>query len=99
MERKEKSKVEKFFESKGWRERRDSIGCIEEMMKRKREELDKSGEKEEVIFKRSNIIERSPDRRREIEEGGLEKWMKEMGGKVDRIERESKLDGGCKGRF
>jgi len=41
------------------------------MLKRKRGELDKSGEKEEVIFKKSNIIERSPDRRRERE--GLEK--------------------------
>jgi len=85
MDRKEKSKVEKLFEGRVGKERRDSIGCIDEMLKRKRGELNKSGEKEEVIFKRSNIIERSPDRKREREREGLEKWMKEMGGKIDRI--------------
>jgi len=85
MDKKEKSKVEKLFEGRGGKERKDSIGCIEEMLKRKRGELDNSGEKEEVIFKRSNTIERSPDRRRVIKKESLEKWMKEMGGKVDKI--------------
>jgi len=74
MDRKEKSKAEKLFEDRGGKERRDNIGCIDEMLKRKRGELDKSGEKEEVVFKRSYIIERSPDKRRKREGEGLEKW-------------------------
>jgi len=85
MDKKEKSKVEKLFKGTGEKERRNSIGCTEKILKKKRGEMDKSGEKEEVIFKRSNIIERSSVRKREIEGEGLEKWMKETGGKVDRI--------------
>jgi len=85
MDKKEKSKIEKLFEGRGEKERRDSIGCIEEMLKKKREEMNKSGEKEEIVFKKSNLIERWPDRKREIEGESLEKWMKEMEGKIDRI--------------
>lgn len=39
-----------------------SVECLEELWKRKRDELEKSREGEEEIFKRSKIIERSPVR-------------------------------------
>lgn len=42
---------------------RGSIECLEELWKRKREDLERSGEGEE-IFKKSKIIERSLERYR-----------------------------------
>jgi len=43
------------------------------MLKRKREEMNKNREKEEEVFKRSSIMDRSPDRKREIMGEDLEK--------------------------
>jgi len=51
MDKREKNKIEKLFEGRGERERRDSR---EEMLKRKREKMDKNWEKEEKICKKSN---------------------------------------------
>lgn len=60
-------------------ERRESTGCMEDFLKRKKEREEKRGEKEkeEVIFRRSEKIERSPERK--IEKGGdIKKWKEEM---------------------
>jgi hypothetical protein len=73
----EKSIADKLFEGRKGKERRDSIGCIDEMWKRKREEMDKSREEEKEIFKRSPVKEKEKERE------GLEQWMKEMGGKFE----------------
>lgn len=55
-------------------------GSIDELWKRKREELERSGGEEAEIFKKSKIVIRSP-RKEETEEGRrIEEWMKEVGG-------------------
>lgn len=80
---------ERLGGKKGERDRRDSVssaGSVDEMQKRKRGELERSGGIEEEMFKRSRITERSLDRKKEIEGESLGKWMREMGGKFDRLE-------------
>lgn len=49
----EKSVADKLFEGRTEKERRNSIGCIEKMWKRKKEVMKKSREGEEEVFKRS----------------------------------------------
>jgi len=75
MDKREKSKIEKLFEDRGGRERRDSIGCIEEMLKRKREEMDKNWEKEEMQKKQHNG---SPEKREIVGPREMDKrnWRK-----------------------
>lgn len=80
--------MDKLFEGRKGKERRDSIGCIEEMWKRKREELEKSKEGEEEVFKRSKKTERSPVKEAERRKEGLENWMREMGGKFQSMMEE-----------
>lgn len=69
----EKTVADKLFEQRRGKERRDSIGCLEEMWKKKRGEMDKSVGEEEEAFKRSKLIERSTiksaGKRKEGQEG------------------------------
>ncbi|XP_077277353.1 uncharacterized protein LOC143905674 [Temnothorax americanus] len=59
--------------------RRESTGNLEELWKRKREEMDRSGgEEKEKIFKRSNMTARSPKKDSEIGVKELGKRMGEM---------------------
>ncbi|KYN38937.1 hypothetical protein ALC56_06697, partial [Trachymyrmex septentrionalis] len=50
--------------------RRNSVRYEEEIQKRKRGELEKSGRIEEEIFKRSRLTERTPERKIESEREG-----------------------------
>lgn len=52
------------------------MGSLEELWKRKRDEIERSGGGEEEIFKRNKIVERSPVK--EIEKSELGEWMREM---------------------
>lgn len=60
------------------RERAGSVGTLDDFLKRKREEHEKKG-KEEELFKKSKITERTPVKRGETkEEGDMEAVLKEF---------------------
>lgn len=83
-----KEVIDKLFERRKGKKRRDSIGCIEEMWKRKREKLEKSRKGGKEIFKKSKKTERSPVKRVQGGKEELENWMREMGGKFERLMEE-----------
>jgi len=58
----------------------------EKIKRRESTGLEKSGETEEEIFKKSRLTVGSPDGKIETEEGGVEEWRGEMGDSFDRLE-------------
>jgi len=59
------------------RERAMSLGDLEEVSKRKREESGEGSRKMmKEIFKKSRITQRSPEKREEMGAGGIEELMK-----------------------
>lgn len=77
---------------KGKKEKERSLGNIEELWKRKRDLLERSGEYKKKIFKRSKVIDRSPKRGREGNENReIGRMIREMRKEVrDMMEKLSK---------